>query len=177
MSGPVAEPAPPNDPRDVQYQPDGGGAWKVVLGVTFALSTLLGVLFFAQYSQTLSYVRTTLEDPASPPRWETEVLSPTECVDETMNWTAGCSGIKAMCDMYVDRIIALCLASAPREDYCARVIDETHSTRFGHEDCRLRGVQRNVNSEACAGAYRAIGSYCETMAAVAEQNAEPNATP
>lgn len=171
MSDPAYSEAP------VQYQPDAGGSWKLVLGVTFMLSTLLGVVFYVQYSSTLRYVRDTLEVPVEPLPWDVAELTPTECVDFAMDWTATCTGIKSMCDMYVDRVISLCMRSTDRQLYCSLVIDETSNTRFGHEDCRLRGVQRNVDSEACGGAYRAIGSYCEVLVSNAELNAESETAP
>lgn len=164
MTDPVA-------PDAVQYEPS-GISWKLILGITFLLSTLLGVVFYVQYSSTLLFVDQTLENPEAPLPWEVGEVTPTECVDFAMDWTSECTGIKSMCDMYVDRVISLCMRAQSRLTYCELVVDETSTTKFGHEDCRLRGVQRNINSEACSGAYRAISSYCEVLVENAEAGAD-----
>lgn len=154
-------------PDQVRYESAGARSAWVVLGATFALATLLGVLFFARYSQTMVYVKQTLEEPTEPPAWEAAALAPAECVDAALDWASGCSGIKSMCDMYVDHAIALCMQSRDREEYCASVSDEVE-TRFGSAECHMRGVRRNVDAEACANAYKAILSYCESLSGLDE---------
>lgn len=153
-------------PTPVQYEKSGAGTIVAILGTTFALSVLLGCLFYWQYSSVLSYVRVTLEEPETPHAWDERTLAPDECVAEAMDWVAGCSGIKTMCDMYVDQLIALCMGSADRDGYCAAI--DASTTRFGHQDCSVRGVQRNVDAEACSRAYRAIASFCESLEALVE---------
>ncbi len=136
-----------------------------ILGGGAAVSLVLAMVFFSGYSSVLSYVKTTLEEPESPPAWDARALSPEECVDAALTWAEECQGIKSMCDMYVDHVMALCLGSQDRSTYCAAVEDTTATTRFGHGECGLRGTRRNVDAEACANAYRAIASYCATGAA------------
>ena len=77
-----------------------------------------------------------------------------------------------MCDGYIDRVIAECMASQPREAYCARVGDRTGTTRFGYQDCAVRGVRRHVDAEGCAAAYRAVASYCESLGVPGQATSE-----
>ena len=153
-------------PPQVQYEKSGAGTIVAILGTTFGLSVLLGGLFYWQYSSVLSYVRVTLEEPETPLAWDERDLAPDECVAAAMDWVAGCSGIKTMCDMYVDQLIALCMAASDRSAYCGAI--DASTTRFGHQDCSVRGVRRNVDAEACSRAYRAIASYCESLAEVSD---------
>lgn len=152
----------PHPTEDVQYETSGAGAAWIVLGGVMLLATLLGVLFYVQYSRTMVYVKATLDEPTEPLPWDERPLSAGECVDEAMAWASECRGVKAMCDMYVDHAIALCMRSQDRTAYCETVIVEAETARFGSAECRMRGVQRNVDAEACANAYKAILSYCES---------------
>lgn len=147
----------------VVYEPSGSRSAWVVIGLTFALSTVLGVLFFARYSQTMLYVKRTLTEPAEAPIWEAEPMAPGDCVEQALSWAGGCNGIKSMCDMYVSEVIARCMASRDREEYCRSIADESMVARFGSAECRMRGVQRNVDAEACANSYKAVQSYCESL--------------
>lgn len=138
------------------------GAYAV-LGVTFGLSTLLAVFFFAQYSAVLSYVRETVDEREEPFPWDNLAFAPEECVDHALEWTAECLGIKSMCDMYVDQVMAACMESGDREAYCEALGERTMTTEFGAEECFARGTRRNVDAEPCANAYRFIDSYCTTI--------------
>jgi len=141
----------------------------IVLGAIFALSTLLAFYMFSQYSRTLSYVRQTIGEPdldvapTAPLPWAEAELTPEECVDATLLWAERCTGIKTMCDMYVERYIGLCLEAGNRDDFCASIRTFTGTSEFGVPECRARGVQRNVNKEACAMAYKTIDGYCEVV--------------
>lgn len=137
------------------------GAWAV-LGVTFLCSTALGVYLFAQYSSVLSYVNDTLEADVEH-AWDERPFAPEECIDAALAWTAECSGIKSMCDMYVDQVMVLCMESQPRRAYCEALGDRTMTTEFGARECFARGTQRNVDAEACAAAYRFIDGFCTTI--------------
>lgn len=137
-----------------------GGAW-MVLAVVFGLSTLLGVFFFWQYSRTMAYVKYTIDEPEGPLPYEVAAYSPEDCVDYSMDWAAECTGVKTLCDMYVDRVITLCLESQDRTAYCDQLGERTETAEFGVDLCRERGVQKNVDKEACGHAYRAIVGYCE----------------
>jgi hypothetical protein len=145
----------------VQYEKDGAGMIVAILATTFVLSAVMGALFYWQYSKVLLYVHTTLEEPEEPLAWEVRAHSPDECVGAALDWVAECEGIKSMCDMYVDRLIAMCMGSDERTGYCA-VIDGS-TTRFGHQECSVRGVRRNVDAESCSGAYRAIDAFCDSF--------------
>lgn len=148
------------DPTPVQYEQDGASAIRLILGATFAFSTLLGVLFYFQYSSVLSYVNETLDEPETQ-EWDERWFSPDECVGASMDWVAGCGGVKTMCDMYVDQLIAMCLGSQDRTEYCGAI--DASTTRFGHQECSVRGVRRNVDAESCSRSYRAIDSFCDSI--------------
>ncbi|MCB9532532.1 MAG: hypothetical protein H6698_01885 [Myxococcales bacterium] len=142
-----------------------GSSVIFVLGGALLFSTVLGVLFGYRYVEVMRYVRDTLDVPTTPLAWDARPLSPDECVEQALTWASECHGIKSMCDAYVDRVIAMCLESQPRDAYCASVHDTAATTRFGYRECALRGVRRNLDAEACAQAYRAVASYCATFAA------------
>jgi hypothetical protein len=145
----------------VQYEKDGAGMIGAILLTTFTLSVLMGALFYRQYSKVLSYVRITLDEPDGALVWDERPHSPDECIGAALDWVAGCDGIKSMCDMYVDRLIAMCMGSRVRTDYCDAI--DASTTQFGHQECSVRSVRRNVDAEACSRAYRAIDSFCDSL--------------
>jgi hypothetical protein len=150
----------------------------IVLGAVTAVSVLLGVYLFVQYSRVMGYVRGTIGycshlsdddntciEPAVPPEWQTRAFSPEECVDGVLEWARGCHGIKSMCDMYVEPVIHDCLETQDRTIYCTAIAPFAVTTYFGASECRARGVRREVDKEACANAYRTIASWCEDLIA------------
>ncbi len=149
--------------------PSGLRGAGIVLGLIFGVSTLLALYLFARYSQTLSYVRATIGDvdngvaPEVEFPWAAVDLTPEECVDATLQWARDCTGIKSMCDMYVDRYMGLCLESAERTAFCHAIEGFTGTTEFGVPECRARGVLRNVDKEACAMAYRTVDGFCQVV--------------
>lgn len=147
-----------------QFETRGSSAGLWVVGAAIVLSIAMGTGFYFQYSRTLLYVKATLESEDAVQAWETRALSPHECVDEAMAWASECRGVKSMCDMYVDRVIALCMGARDRRAYCDSIAEESPA-KFGAEDCRLRGVQRHRDAEACAKSYGAIVSWCADLRA------------
>jgi hypothetical protein len=158
--------------------PSGLRGAGIVLGLIFGVSTLLALYMFSRYSQTLSYVRSTIGDidngvmPQVEFPWASAELTPEECVDATLEWARQCTGIKSMCDMYVDRYMALCLESGDRNSFCHAIEGFTGTTEFGVPECRARGVLRNVDKEACAMAYRTVDGFCEVTRRRAARAAE-----
>jgi hypothetical protein len=152
---------PTEEPLEVAER-SAHGAW-LVLGATFLMSTALGVFLFAQYSATLSYVKSTLEEPTTAFPWDSSAFEPEECIDYAMGWAADCDGIKSMCDMYVDQVMNRCLLSTDRAEYCEALGDRGMTTEFGAQECFARGTQRNVDAEACSLAYRHIDSFCSAQ--------------
>jgi hypothetical protein len=149
---------------------DWGGAQYVLLGV-IVLSFVLAVMLWYRYSQVMGFIKRTLDEPELPLPWEDEAYSPEDCVDWAMAWAASCTGIKSMCDMYVDRAMLLCLESRDRRSYCAILGERSETTEFGVPECRARGVQRDLNKEACAIAYRTIDGYCKVIRRRVERGA------
>jgi hypothetical protein len=172
----MTSPAPAPSSTSAPIPPANDSGWRgagIVLGTIFGVSTLLATYMFWQYSKTLAYVRNTIGDPdrglepVIPQAWHARPLSPEECVDATLHWTRECVGIKTMCDMYVERVIGLCMDTQDRNEFCHAIVDDSFTTEFGVPECRARGVRRNVNKEACANSYRTIDAYCEIVREIA----------
>lgn len=163
-------------PRDPAVRPGWGGA-EYVLGLTLLFSIALAVALWYRYSMVMGYIKRTLEEPEQSFPWEAAVYSPEDCVDWALAWAAECSGIKSMCDMYVDRAMLECLQASDRLFYCERLGQRTETTEFGVPECRTRGVQRDINKEACAMAYRTIDSYCKVTRREAEAARGPDEAP
>lgn len=134
--------------------------WPILVVLAVVALTLGGALYW-NYSRLLSYVHHTLDDPETPPAWETAELSVEQCVDEAIAWASECKGIKALCDEYVTRVMHDCLGSQSRLAYCEQFTPaDTASARFGFAECEARGVVRNVDLESCSNSYRAIDGWC-----------------
>ena len=162
----------PNDEITPESSDRGWGGAGIVLAVIMTISVSLGFVLLRNYTMFTRYVRDTLEDPVDPRPWEVEYLTVEQCVDVTLEWAEGCRGVKAMCDEYVPRVMIECMHSQDREAYCENVGDLLAITAFGHEECQARGVQRNVDAEACSAAYRGIDDYCARFSDEPEETAE-----
>lgn len=177
-----------------QAQPAGYNGSRelwIVLGAVTAVSLLLGVYLFVQYSRVMGYVRQTIGycaqltegdaacvEPTVVPPWQNRPYSPEECVDGVLQWARDCGGIKSMCDMYVEPVVHDCLQTQDRRLYCEAIAPFAVTTYFGASECRARGVRRDVDKEACANAYRAIASWCDdAVAEPAPQASEGSGTP
>ena len=158
-------------PDSVPASPSGWGGAQYVLGGVLFVSFLLAVMLWYRYSQVMGYIKRTLEEPDQVFVWDEEAYSPEDCVDWAMGWASECTGIKSMCDMYVDRVMLACLESRDRLGYCEILGSRTETTEFGVPECRARGVQRDLNKEACSMAYRSIDSYCKVIRRQAERAA------
>lgn len=178
----MTSPAPASSSMNVPVLPQNDSGWRgagVVLGAVFGVSLLLASYMFLQYSKTLAFVRDTIGEPDQgllpvvPQPWHERPLSPEECVDATLAWTRECPGIKTMCDMYVERVVGLCMDTQDRNTFCHDIVDNSYTTEFGVPECRARGVRRNVNKEACANSYRTIDAYCEIVREIAASEASP----
>lgn len=138
----------------------GWGGAGIVIGVTLAVSFALAVVLAYRYSAAMVYIKHTLEERSEPWPWELTPYAPEQCVDASMQWAAECHGVKSLCDIYVERVVLACMMSSDRHTYCQVVGDAPETTEFGAAECRDRGVQRNVDREACANIYRTVGEYC-----------------
>ena len=146
-----------------QGAPGGARAAWLVIGATMIVAIVMGSLLWANYSRFLGYVRATLEDPENPPVWRERALSAEGCVDAALAWAASCRGVKSLCDEYVTRVTQECLQAggeAHHEAFCVSLGASGTLTDFGYAECRARGVQRHVDAEPCAMAYRAVDAWC-----------------
>ena len=149
-------------------------AWTII-AATLAVSVVLGVVLWWQYRTFLRYVHDHLNGPEAVLAWENAVLSPEDCVDETMAWSARCSGIKSLCDMYAGHVMERCLASQDRSAYCDQVAGQAALRSFGAQECRARGARRNVDSEACSAAYKTVEEHCRFLRQRREAGLAPEA--
>lgn len=147
----------PTSEQPERFMP--ASAWWV-LGLSFGLSVILGVVLWTQYRTFLLHVHETLRSPDIVHPWDETPHSPEDCVDATMAWAAECHGIKSLCDMYASYVMELCLNAGEHEAYCEEVQSQAVLRTFGAEECRLRGTRRNIDSESCAAAYTTIDDYC-----------------
>lgn len=150
--------AGPDRPAFVERAGWGGAGWIVASILLF--SVVLGVHFGRQYVTFMVHVRDTLHEPEEPHAWEVAPVMPEGCVDEAMRWARECTGIKTLCDMYVNYVMERCLSSRDRVTYCAELRGRHTTTEFGVRECQARGVRRHLDDLSCSNAYRQIDTHC-----------------
>lgn len=151
-----------NAVRDFVERPGWAGAGWVIVPVLI-LSALLAWNLGVRYTTFLNFAKDTLENPDAPPIWAQQALTPEGCVDAALDWARECHGIKSLCDVYVSHVTELCLASQDRSAYCRGLAGRSGLTEFGYEECQQRGVQRHIDNEACANAFRQIDTHCNRI--------------
>lgn len=143
----------------------------VVLGVVIAiLMVVFGQATAAGYDQFEAYRASTLDDPAHPPRWQTEALDVEDCVDEVLAWVESCPGVSSWCEGSLPDVMNQCLDTQDRTAYCESVGDAVLSTRFGFEECSARYDQiegryaRRYAKKHCSILFRVIAGRCSNSA-------------
>lgn len=137
------------------------------------LGLVLGVLMVAfgaatsrNYAQFAAYQKATLEDPDHPPRWRSEAVTVDGCVDDVLAWVEACPGVSSWCESSLPGVMAECLKTQDRSEYCEEVGDTVLSTRFGYGECadRYDGIEgkyaRRAAKKHCSVIYRAIAGHC-----------------
>jgi hypothetical protein len=168
----MAEPSEPPTAAEVSGPSDAqrnaiGVRVLVIIGVTLMLlMVVFGRATSKGYDEFTAYHEATLEDPDNPPRWETEALDVSGCVDESLAWVEACPGVSSWCETTLSDVMGQCLDSQDRTAYCEAVGDAVGSTRFGFEECSARYDQiegrftRRYAKKHCALIYRVIAGYC-----------------
>jgi len=171
-----ADPAGPASPLAApssSWAPDDEARRRIGVRVLLALGVALAVLMvvFGQattknYERYDAYHKATLDDPANPPRWQTEALSVDGCVDEVLDWVEACPGVSSWCEGALPDVMGACLDSQDRSAYCAEVGDAILTTHFGFEQCAARydaiegHYTRRYAKKHCALMYRTIAGRC-----------------
>ena len=139
----------------------------LILGVALAvLMVVFGSRTSENYERYDTYYKATMQDPDQPPAWESEALTVPQCVDEVLDWIEDCPGVSSWCEGALPDVMAQCLASEPREGYCAEVGDAVLTTRFGYDECAERYNEieehhmRRYAKKHCALLYRTIAGHC-----------------
>ena len=143
--------------------------WILATSVT-ALTVVFGVMTLKNHARFSAYqVESTVQGDV-PSRWQVEALSVEQCIDESLAWAEGCPGVQSWCEGQLPRVLEACLASQPRDEYCAKVGDEVASTRFGFELCasrynKLETYARRSRKKFCARSLRTVADHCISLAA------------
>lgn len=143
------------------------GARRVALIVLLgflALTVPLGWSVFREHRAFRDYVRTTLDEPASPPPW-LDGYEPEACVGAGLEWLAACQGYEEFCRRAMPRVITGCLAAADRSLWCNDHREELLRTTFGYAQCEARAAAGQVpdnryGRQRCALAYRTAAEWC-----------------
>lgn len=164
----VTPPTPAPDPG-----PDEAARRRIGVRVLLVIGVVLSVLMVVfggatarGYDEFDTYKRATLEDPANPPRWQSEALDVDGCVDEVLAWVEACPGVSSWCEGSLPDVMNACLDSQDRSAYCKSVGDAVLTTHFGFEECSARYDQiegrfaRRYAKKHCALIYRVIAGYC-----------------
>ena len=139
-------------------------ALKVV--AAFLLLTIpLGWAVFREHAAFHEYVRTTLDEPATPPPWRSGNYDGEACVGAGLDWLAACQGYEEFCRRAMPRVIEECLAAGDRTVFCSDHRDELLRTTFGYEQCAERVAGGQVSDDrfgrqSCALAYRTAAEWC-----------------
>ncbi len=142
---------------------------RVLLVIGLILSVLMvvfGTTTARSYDEFATYQKATLDNPAAPPRWETEALSVDGCVDEVLAWVEACPGVSSWCEGALPDVMNKCLATQDRSAFCDEVGDAVLSTRFGYDECAERydaiegRYARRFAKKHCAAIYRVIAGHC-----------------
>jgi len=140
----------------------------IIIGALLVVAVPYGFAIFAKYGHFADFVAQTLDDPAHPPRWKVEGLTPEDCVTEAVLWAAGCPGEWVFCDGGFRRVLRECMASQDRADWCAAHAD-WRSTRFGYHECEARiaaakdPARADAEDDYCGDAYRGLAAHCEGL--------------
>ena len=135
-----------------------------VLSGIFALATLMGVLAFFKYVKTETSVkqgRVFLQERG-------KSLDLHGCVAELLAWSAGCEGIKSVCDASAPILMESCLKSQDRTEECVQKKTLRMDSTFGYRDCAAISKTKAAR-KVCGNAYRAFDSYCKTRIIVGQK--------
>ncbi|MBI2565423.1 MAG: hypothetical protein HYV63_00135 [Candidatus Schekmanbacteria bacterium] len=138
-----------------RQNPSAGG---IVVGALLAIGVLLGVVSFRGATTSGRMLRDDLARIAS----RSHTLTAEACVDEAIHWHRHCGAAVVMCDAFLPRVTATCLAGADRTDYCRSVAADFFSTRFDFARCSARGFAPRA-MKTCALAYRAVEAHCRRV--------------
>lgn len=132
--------------------------WKLVVLSLFTFSTLVGVVSYWRFIVSDRYLRQDIVTMAKAGK----SLTVEQCVTKTLSWSASCRAMKSLCVSTSPHLMTTCLAAQDRRGYCGKLGARGQDTHFGYDECKARNVDHH-NKKICAGAYRAIASYCEKM--------------
>lgn len=171
----AANPAAGTESAQPSWAPDEEARRRIGLRVLLVIGVGLAVLMvvFGQttsknYERYDAYYKASLQDPQSPPRWETEALTVDQCVDEVLDWVEDCPGVSSWCQGALPDVMGACFDTQDRSGYCAEVGDAVLTTRFGFEQCaerydKIEGhYTRRYAKKHCALLYRTIAGRCQS---------------
>ena len=148
-------------PESAVTRPEGKRtAARVIWGI-LTLSVAVSFLAYYQFARSEEAI---LNDLASV-RQKGAALSVDACVDEVLEWHLNrCTGMSALCDRSVGRMMEQCLDARDRTGYCSHVDTlDTATTSFGYADCDARAKANRDVKKQCGTAYRAIAYYCDEI--------------
>ncbi len=146
-----------------------------VVGAILAGSAVLAVIFavlLMNSEQELWEAQVAIQEKG-------RTLSVDGCVDEVMDFAAGCTALASLCETTVDPMITTCLEGQDRKAYCSGLKRWTGTTGFEFAQCDERGVQaikpakgfwdrmlfgggrQTPQRKTCAAAYRQVADFCE----------------
>lgn len=165
-----SSPAPDPGPTDEARRQIGVRVLVVIAVILVVLMILFGRATAVGYEDFEAYRQTTLNDPAHPPRWQTEKLDVDACVDEVLEWVEACPGVSSWCESSLPDVLNQCLDTQDHTAYCESVGDAVKSTRFGFDECSARYDQiegryaRRYAKKHCSILYRVIAGRCSNSA-------------
>lgn len=139
----------------------------VLGGAVAVLCVVFGVAIVRQQSAYRAYYEATVV--RATPRWQTQDVTPDECVALSVDWALACPGLGTWCDAEAPRQVGACLESRDRTAYCTELGDRGGSTEFGVEECTTmrEGVEgRSVlrsHKKFCASGFRAVAEHCKRL--------------
>jgi hypothetical protein len=167
---PETAPAPEPSSDDEARRRIGVRVLVVIAVVLVGLMIMFGRATAVGYEDFEAYRTATLNDPAHPPRWQTEALDVDGCVDEVLTWIEACPGVSSWCESSLPDVLNQCLDTQDLGEYCESVGDAVKSTRFGFEECSERYDQiegryaRRYAKKHCSILYRVIAGRCSGSA-------------
>jgi hypothetical protein len=162
--------APDPGPSDEARRRIGVRVLVVIAVILVGLMIMFGRATAVGYEDFEAYRTATLNDPANPPRWQTEALDVDDCVDEVLTWIESCPGVSSWCESSLPDVLNQCLDTQDHGEYCESVGDAVKSTRFGFEECSARYDQiegryaRRYAKKHCSILYRVIAGRCSDSA-------------
>ena len=138
----------------------------ILIGAVILLCGIFGWRTVKARRDFDGYRQRTLVDEAASLPWKSTPHDVEACIDYALEWTLECPAMDAWCHNYMSEVLALCLDSQPRDEFCSTGVQEEFGRSYGYEECEARVAQvdlkyrKRATKKICVRAKKAVLAYC-----------------